>query len=146
MFDNDMAELLGDLFASRTRANLIAAFAMRPGERLYLREVARLIKADVRAVKVELDRLERIGLLKSEASGNRRYMQVNQDFPLYPELKAMALKTLGLGENLRAAQGHAAAGDQRFSLHGRGGSETAQEGRLLHSRCSERPQNIYHRN
>lgn len=98
-----MAELLGELFASRTRAHLIAAFTMRPGERLYLREVARLIKADVRAVKVELDRLERIGFLKSEASGNRRYMEVNQNFPLYPELKAMALKTLGLGESLRTA-------------------------------------------
>lgn len=98
-----MAELLGELFASRTRAHLIAAFTMRPGERLYLREVARLIKADVRAVKVELDRLEHIGFLRSEASGNRRYMEVNQGFPLYPELKAMAIKTLGLGENLRAA-------------------------------------------
>ncbi len=98
-----MMELLEDLFASRTRAHLIAAFTMRPGERLYLREVARLIKADVRAVKVELDRLERLGFLKSQASGNRRYMQVNQGFPLYPELKAMALKTIGLGENLRAA-------------------------------------------
>lgn len=98
-----MTGLLEGLFASRTRAHLIAAFTMRPGERLYLREVARLIKADVRAVKVELDRLERLGFLKSQASGNRRYMQVNQGFPLYPELKTMALKTIGLGESLRAA-------------------------------------------
>ena len=98
-----MAELLEEFFASRTRARLIAAFALRPGERLYLREVSRLIKADVRAVKQELDRLQRLGFLKSEASGNRRYLEVNQAFPLYPELKAIALKTIGLGETLRAA-------------------------------------------
>jgi predicted nucleotidyltransferase len=98
-----MTELLEGIFASRTRARLIAAFTLRPGERLYLREVARLIKADVRAVKVELDRLERLGFLKSEASGNRRYMKVNQAFPLYTELKAMAIKTVGLGDSLRAA-------------------------------------------
>ncbi len=98
-----MAELLEGIFASRTRARLIAAFTLRPGERLYLREVARLIKADVRAVKVELDRLERLGFLRSEASGNRRYMKVNQAFPLYTELKAMAIKTVGLGDSLRAA-------------------------------------------
>ena len=98
-----MTKLLEGIFASRTRAHLIAAFTLRPGERLYLREVARLIKADVRAVKVELDRLERLGFLKSEASGNRRYMKVNQAFPLYPELKAMVIKTVGLGESLRAA-------------------------------------------
>lgn len=97
-----MTKLLEGLFASRTRARLIAAFSLRPGERLYLREVARLIRGDVRAVKVELDRLEQLGFLKSEASGNRRYMTVNQAFPLYPELKAMAVKTAGLGESLRA--------------------------------------------
>ena len=98
-----MADLLEGIFASRTRARLIAAFTMRPGERLYLREAARLIKADVRAVKVELDRLERLGFLKRETSGNRRYMQVNQAFTLYPELKAMVIKTAGLGGSLRAA-------------------------------------------
>lgn len=97
-----MAELLEEFFSSRTRARLIAAFALRPGERLYLREVARLIQADVRAVKQELDRLVRLGFLKSEASGNRRYLEVNQAFSLYPELKAMALKTIGLGEVLRS--------------------------------------------
>ena len=98
-----MAELLEEFFSSRTRARIIAAFALRPGERLYLREVSRLIKADVRAVKQELDRLERLGFLKSETSGNRRYIEVNQAFPIYPELKAIALKTIGLGETLRAA-------------------------------------------
>ena len=89
-------------FGSRTRARLIAAFALRPGERLYLREVTRLIKGEVRAVKQELDRLERLGFLKSEASGNRRYLEVNQNFSLYPELKGMSLKTSGLGDTLRA--------------------------------------------
>jgi predicted nucleotidyltransferase len=99
---NDMG-LLAELFASRTRAEIISAFTSRPGEKLYLREVSRLIKADVRSVKQELDRLQRLGFLTSEASGNRRYLQVNESFPLYPELKAMALKTMGLGEALRAA-------------------------------------------
>lgn len=98
-----MGDLSEQLFSSRTRARIIAAFALRPGERLYLREVSRLIKADVRAVKQELDRLERLGFLKGEPSGNRRYLEVNREFPLYPELKAIALKTIGLGEALRGA-------------------------------------------
>lgn len=98
-----MAELLEEFFSSRARARIIAAFVLRPGEKLYLREVARLTKTDVSAAKQELDKLERLGFLRSEASGNRRYMEVNQDFPLYPELKAMALKTMGLGATLHAA-------------------------------------------
>lgn len=92
-----------EFFSSRARARIIAAFALRPGEKLYLREVARLTKTDVRAAKQELDKLVRLGFLRSEASGNRRYLEVNQNFPLYPELKAMALKTIGLGATLRAA-------------------------------------------
>lgn len=95
--------LLEELVSSRTRAQLIGLFTSRPGERFYLREVARLIRCDVRAVKQELDRLARLGFITSEASGNRRYLQVNQDFPLYPELKSIVLKTLGLGEALTPA-------------------------------------------
>ncbi|MDE1976138.1 MAG: nucleotidyltransferase domain-containing protein [Elusimicrobia bacterium] len=95
--------LMEELFSSRARARVIAAFALRPGQRLYLREVSRLTGTDVRAVKQELDRLERLGFLKGAASGNRRYMEVNRAFPLYPELKAIALKTAGLGDALRAA-------------------------------------------
>lgn len=98
-----MVDLLEGFFASRARARIVAAFAMRPGERLYLREVARLTKIDVRAAKQEIDRLQRLGFLKSETSGNRRYLEVNQDFPLYPELKTMALKTVGLGATLKHA-------------------------------------------
>jgi predicted nucleotidyltransferase len=99
MLHNKMG-LLEELFSSRTRAQVIGLLTSRPGERLYLREIARLIRCDVRAVKQEIDRLERLGFLASESSGNRRYLQVNEDFPLYPELKSMVLKTLGLGEAL----------------------------------------------
>ncbi len=92
--------LLEELVASRTRAQLIGLFTSRPGERFYLREVARLTRCDVRAVKQELDHLASLGFITSETSGNRRYLEVNQDFSLYPELKSIVLKTLGLGEAL----------------------------------------------
>lgn len=94
-------DVLKELFSSRTRARIVELFTSRPKERLYLREVARLIKADVRSVKQELDRLERLGLLKSEASGNRRYLTANLDFSLYPELKRLVLKTAGLAKTLK---------------------------------------------
>lgn len=107
-------DFLEEFFGSRARARIIAAFALRPGERLYLREVARLTGTDVRAAKQEIDRLERLGFLKGEASGNRRYLRVDQAFPLYPELKAMALKTSGLGALLGAAM--AGVPDIRFAF------------------------------
>ncbi|MFH2202797.1 MAG: nucleotidyltransferase domain-containing protein [Elusimicrobiota bacterium] len=93
--------ILEKLFSSRTRAKLIGLFTTRPGERFYLREVARLIQEDVSSVKRELDHLERLGFLRSEASGNRRYIQADTRFSLFPELKRLVLKTSGLGDTLR---------------------------------------------
>ncbi|MEK7286930.1 MAG: nucleotidyltransferase domain-containing protein [Elusimicrobiota bacterium] len=96
-------DALKELFSSRNRAQVIAFFVTHPKERFYLREVARLVQGDPKAIKVELDRLERLGLLRSVASGNRRYLEVNTEFSLYPELKGLVLKTSGLGGVLREA-------------------------------------------
>ncbi|MBI4063076.1 MAG: nucleotidyltransferase domain-containing protein [Elusimicrobia bacterium] len=96
-------DMLQELFSSRNRSQIIALLVTRPKERFYLREIARLVKGDPKAVKLELDRLERLGLVKSVSSGNRRYLEVNTEFSLYPELKGLVLKTSGLGEILREA-------------------------------------------
>ena len=48
-----------------------------------------------------MDHLERLGFLHSETSGNRRYIQANTQFSLFPELKRLVLKTSGLGDTLR---------------------------------------------
>ncbi|MBI2070954.1 MAG: nucleotidyltransferase domain-containing protein [Elusimicrobia bacterium] len=94
-------DMLQELFSSKNRSQIIALLVTHPKERFYLREVARLIKGDPKAVKLELDRLERLGLVKSVHSGNRRYLEVNAEFSLYPELKGLVLKTSGLGAVLR---------------------------------------------
>jgi hypothetical protein len=48
-----------------------------------------------------LDRLTRLGVVQSEADGNRTYYRANQEHPLYPGISSLVLKTVGVVDVLR---------------------------------------------
>ncbi|MCH7589172.1 MAG: nucleotidyltransferase domain-containing protein [Chloroflexi bacterium] len=93
--------ILEALFTSRARVEVLKLFLLNPSNRHYLREVASLTRQPVRAVQRELARLETVGLLLSTREGNRKYFQANHEFPVFPELKALFVKTAGLGDLIR---------------------------------------------
>lgn len=95
--------VLQALFSSKVRVKLLTYFFIRPDERFYARELARRLDEHYNAVWQELGNLERLGLLISEQDANVKYYRLNPDFPLYPELKRIILKTTGLGQALRDA-------------------------------------------
>lgn len=72
------------------------AFLSQPNARFYIRELQRKTGEDIRNIYQELQNLEAIGLLESETQGNQKYYSVNEDFFLYPELKAIIFKTTGV--------------------------------------------------
>ena len=76
-------------------------FLLNPSDRFYMREVATRSGKPIRAVQRELGRLEAVGLLYHTMDGNRKYYQVNKNCPIFPELKAIFLKTFALGDTLR---------------------------------------------
>jgi len=90
-----------ELFSSQARVSIMNLFLLNPGDRYYLRQVASLTGQPVRAAERELPKLEAIGLLTHVVEGNRKYYQVNRDCPIFPELKSIFLKTVGLGDVLR---------------------------------------------
>ncbi|MCL6106862.1 MAG: nucleotidyltransferase domain-containing protein [Actinobacteria bacterium] len=45
--------------------------------------------------------METAGLLYSQKEGNIRFYWVNKDFILYPEIKSIIFKTVGIGDELR---------------------------------------------
>jgi len=67
-----------------------------PNARFYIRELERRIKEEAKNVSRELKNLEALGLLISEKQGNQKYYSVNENFFLYPELKAIIFKTTGV--------------------------------------------------
>lgn len=68
--------------------------------RSYLRELGREFNESSNAVRVELNRFEAAGLIHSEKEGNRKYYRANQDYPLFNELRQIAMKQFGLDQIL----------------------------------------------
>jgi predicted nucleotidyltransferase len=93
--------VLGALFTSQARVEILKLLLLNPGDRHYLREVAALTHQPLRAAQRELARLEGAGLLTSTTEGNRKYFQANRASPIFPEIRGLLLKTVGLGDVLR---------------------------------------------
>ncbi len=89
------------LFTSQARLAVLKLLLLNPDRRFYLREIATKADLPVRAVQVEVARLEASGLLQSSVEGNRKYYQANRRAPIFPELKSLLLKTVGMGDALR---------------------------------------------
>ncbi len=91
------------LFSSQTRIDLLSVFLTHPEKRYYTRQLARELGRDISGIKRELDNLEKAGLLISEKVGNLRYYSPNKTSPIYPELKKIVVKTMGVPEAIRDA-------------------------------------------
>ena len=91
------------MITSKTRAELITWFVTHPGERFYYRQLVDILSASKQSIQNELKRLETTGLLSSQKEGNIRFFWVNKDFILFPEIKSIILKTVGVGDELRKA-------------------------------------------
>ena len=93
--------ILGALITSRARVEILKLLLLDSADRRYLREVASLTHQPLQAVQRELARLEAAGLLTAIIEGNRKYYQANRESPVFPEMKALLVKTVGLGDTFR---------------------------------------------
>jgi len=92
--------MLEKLFTSRSRSKIITLFMLNPNEDMYVREITNKVQENINSVRRELSNLEDMGLLVSRKTGNLKYYSVNQDFPIYPELYGMVMKTEGVSHLL----------------------------------------------
>lgn len=95
--------MLSTLITSKARVELITWFVTHPGERFYYQQLASVLNSSRRSIQNELERLEKVAFLSSQKEGNIRFYWVNKDFILYPEIKSMIFKTIGVGEELKKA-------------------------------------------
>lgn len=93
--------MLEQIFSSQARVAIMKLFLLNPDDRYYLRQAGSLTGQPVHAVEREVAKLEAVGLLFHTLEGNRKYYQVEKNCPIFPELKSMFLKTVGLGDVLR---------------------------------------------
>ncbi len=93
--------LLEELITSRVRARLLTLFMVHPDEEYHLKGLVRLLGENNNGIRVELNRLERLGLLISTRQYGRKLYSANKESAVYPELRGLVLKTSGVRQVLR---------------------------------------------
>gem|GEM_PF-157264 len=91
-----MYRILDTIFTSRTRILLLLTFFSNVRNTGFLRGFAEEFGESTNSVRTELLRLADAGLILSCDNGRRRYYRANPRHPLYPELRNITHKTLGL--------------------------------------------------
>lgn len=90
--------LFEGLISSKTRVKLLVRFFFNPKTRSYLRELAKEFNVSTNSVREELNQLTTTKLLKSERDGRQVYYMANKGHPLFPELKSMVSKLMGIDQ------------------------------------------------
>ena len=93
---------LGDIITSKVRIKVLELFFGQPDEMYHVRGIVRETQEEINAVRRELARMEKAGILKKESRGNRIYYWVNSDYPMYGDLISLVAKTTGLGAEIIA--------------------------------------------
>lgn len=87
---------LADLLFGRTRGSVLALFYGRADQSFYTREIAREVDASVGGVQRELENHSRVGLILRKSVGSQVFDQANRDTPIFPEMRALINKTIGI--------------------------------------------------
>ena len=94
---------LADALFTATQQRVLGLLFGQPDRSFYATEIIALAGSGSGAVQRELKRLEDSGLAKVTRRGTQKHFQANADSPLYAEICAIARKTFGLADPLRAA-------------------------------------------
>jgi predicted nucleotidyltransferase len=88
---------------SRTRRAILSLLFGHTEEAFYLRQIVRASGYGLGPVQRELKLLSEAGIIRRTARGRQVYFQANSDSPIFPELKSLVAKTVGVGDSIRGA-------------------------------------------
>ncbi len=92
--------MLEELFISRVRVKILQLFLSSPNGLFHVREIVRRVSEEINAVRRELGRMEKFGMVTSEWRANRRLYRFRKDYVFYQQLLGLVSKTVGLGGNI----------------------------------------------
>lgn len=87
--------MIGTLISSKTRIKLLIKFFLNSNTKGYLRGLESEFGESTNAIRVELNRFEKAGMLSSYMEGNKKYFTSNTSHPLYNEVHNILLKYIG---------------------------------------------------
>ena len=97
------ADSLSATLFGKTRRAVLALLYSHVEESFYIRQIARTAGVGLGAVQRELKKLFEAGIIRRTVRGRQVYYQANQQCPVYTELKSLVVKTVGVGDVLKAA-------------------------------------------
>jgi hypothetical protein len=97
---------------------VLAVLFGNPRRSFYANEVIALARSGTGAVQRELARLEASGLVTVTRVGKQKHYQANASSPVFEELRALVLKTVGLADVLRSALAPAAQSIRAAFVYG----------------------------
>ena len=87
--------MLETLITSKTRLKLLLKFFLNSKSSSYLRELESEFNESTNAIRLELNRFEDAGLLKSQSRGNKKIYQANTLHPLFADINSILIKYIG---------------------------------------------------
>jgi len=95
--------VLAEILSSKVRADIFRLLFGTITEELHMREIERRSGYAIGTIQTELKKLLRLDLVKKRKDGNRLYYRANRENPLYPGIRSLVLKTIGLVDILKNA-------------------------------------------
>jgi predicted nucleotidyltransferase len=87
----------------RTRSAVLALLFGHTDESFYLRQLIRAVGAGHGALQREIKQLTDMGLIVRRAQGNQVLYRANKQSPIFPEIKRLITKTVGVHDAIRSA-------------------------------------------
>jgi len=84
------------LITSKTRIKLLLKFFLNPSSTAYLRSLETEFQESTNGIRIELNRFESAGMLRSFNEGNKKMFIANTDHPLFTDLQNIVLKYIGI--------------------------------------------------
>lgn len=90
--------MLEDLITSKTRIKLLLKFFINSKTTAYLRNLESEFGESTNAIRQELNRFEKAGLICSKISGNKKVFQANTNYPFFSEIHNILMKYVGIDQ------------------------------------------------
>jgi predicted nucleotidyltransferase len=94
---------VADALFAKVQQRVLGVLFGQPRRSFYANEIIALARSGSGAVQRELARLEAAGLVTVTRVGKQKHYQANAASPVFEELRALVLKTVGLADALRVA-------------------------------------------
>lgn len=88
--------MLESLITSKTRLKLLLKLFINSQTKAYLRGLESEFGESTNAIRIELNRFEKAGLIVSENIGNRKYFKANTHHTFFSDIHQILLKQVGI--------------------------------------------------